>query len=251
MQNYAESLAVADNVPDTPALLIVGINPGRFTRPPEESEREAGGRELLLDSPFLRDYVNESTPFYRDRYTILPGVFNFLATWVEYHKKELLEGRLPTRRYVKHRYDQRQRRSEEKKREMVRRWNTNRAPLFRKYLQYNLDMLEQLLVCARQRGIDVVMMELPFNWDVAGTDLDWVTAAYQPQVTALGEAYGVTYVDFTRELPLRSEHYWDLMHLLRPGREIWEQRVAEEIAAFYGRNDGAETPGDVDLVSAP
>ena len=62
MQNYAESLAVADNVPDTPALLMVGVNPGRFTRSPDDNELEAGGRELLLDSPYLRDYVKRSPP---------------------------------------------------------------------------------------------------------------------------------------------------------------------------------------------
>jgi hypothetical protein len=251
MQNYGESLAITDNVPDTPTLLIVGVNPGRFTRPPEESERQAGGRELLLDSPFLRDYVNQATPFYRDHYTILPGVFGFLASYAEYHKNELLKGHVPTRTYRQHRYDDRPRRSEEKKREMVRRWNTRRAPLFRKYLDYNLAMLGQLLERARQRGVDVILMELPFNWDVIGTDLDWVVAAYQPKVQALADTYGVAYIDFTRELPLTTADYWDLMHLLKPGREIWEQRLAEEIAAFFARKGEDAAAGDVALVSAP
>ena len=40
-QNFAQSLAVVDSAPDTPAWLLVGINLGRFT-PTEETERRPG-----------------------------------------------------------------------------------------------------------------------------------------------------------------------------------------------------------------
>ena len=45
-QNFAESLAVVDNVPDTPAWLLVGVNLGRFTATRQENAQQAEGREL-------------------------------------------------------------------------------------------------------------------------------------------------------------------------------------------------------------
>jgi hypothetical protein len=49
-QNFAQSLAVADSAPDTPAWLLVGVNLGRFTATEEQNAAQAEGREFLLDS---------------------------------------------------------------------------------------------------------------------------------------------------------------------------------------------------------
>ena len=54
-QNFAESLAVVDSVPDTPAWLLVGVNLGRFTSTREVNAEQAEGREFLLRSTAIRD----------------------------------------------------------------------------------------------------------------------------------------------------------------------------------------------------
>ena len=51
----------------------------------------------------------------------------------------------------------------------------------------------------------------------------------------------MSYVDFSQELGLGNEDFHDLSHLVESGREVWEQRLAEELVAFYERqsDDGA------------
>ena len=234
-QNFAQSLAVLDNVPDTPALLLVGVGPGRFTPTPDVNAMQAVGRELLLDSAFLRRYVRQNDSEYRYAFTILPGVFSYLTSYVEQHKAQLLHGRLADLEYSRHRYTLKRQRSVEQKEDMVQRWSTRRAPVFRENLEYNLAMLEQLLERARERDVDIVLLELPYNREIIGTEFDGVREAYQPEVSRLAAEYGVSYVDFVRELPLTNEDFYDLSHLVEPGREIWERRLAEELVSFYAQ----------------
>ena len=57
-QNFAESLAVVDSAPDTPAWLLVGVNLGRFTATQETNAVQAEGREFLLKSGAVQDFVS-------------------------------------------------------------------------------------------------------------------------------------------------------------------------------------------------
>ncbi len=241
-QNFAQSLAVADNVP-RPALLLVGINLGRFTPSRGANQQQAVGRELLLESDYLREHVRGIAPQYRDDFTILPGILSFLTSYADEQVRAMLAGRLPGRTYGQHRYNQRYLHPVAQKEAMVRKWNKRRAPVFRKNLEFNLDMLEQLLVRARQRGVDVVLLELPRNEAIIDGRFDWAQAMYAPRVQELAERYGVTYLDFSQELGLGNEHFHDLSHLIEPGRDLWEQRLAEELAAIYARQDDAGAGG--------
>ena len=42
-QDFAGTLAIVDNVPDTPTWVIVGVGPGRFTASPARSVQEVFG----------------------------------------------------------------------------------------------------------------------------------------------------------------------------------------------------------------
>jgi len=235
-QNFAQSLAVIDNIPDTPATAVVGINPGRFTPSRGDNQKQAEGRELLLKSTFLRKYVNRESGKYRYTYTILPGIFSYFTSYVQQHEDELLSGRIPTRTYGQHRYNLKGNHTVAQKEQMVQRWLKRRAPVFRKNLEYNMAMLEQLLRRARQRGIDVVLLELPWNREIIGHSFDEARAQYQPRVRELAREYGVPYVDFNDELPLSNAYFHDLSHLVEPGRVIWEARLAKELARLLGPN---------------
>lgn len=244
-QNFAQSLAVADNVP-LPALLVVGVNLGRFTPSKGANQQQAVGRELLLDSDYLRDRVKEIAPQYRDDFTILPGIFSYLTSYADQHVRGLFNGKLPGRSYGQHRYNQRYLHPIAEKEAMVRKWNRRRAPIFEKNLEFNLRMLEELLARSRERGVDVLLVELPRNEEIIRGRFDWALAMYQPRVRELAGRYDVPYIDFSQDVGLGNDDFHDLSHLVEPGREVWEQRLAEEIAAFYARRGdddaGAETP---------
>jgi hypothetical protein len=250
-QNFAQSLAVVENVPDTPATVIVGINPGRFTPSRGDNQKQAEGREFLLKSTFLREYVNGESGKYRYTYTILPGIFAYLTSYAQQHQDELLSLDLPTRTYGQHRYNLKGIHTLAQKERMVERWNRKRAPVFRRNIDYNTAMLEQLLERARQRGIDVILLELPWNREIIGDDFDHARSMYQPRVRELAEAYDVPYVDFNAELPLRNGYFQDLSHLVEPGRVIWEKRLAEELSRLLGSDGELRSPAPEGTLPAP
>jgi hypothetical protein len=240
-QNFAQSLAVIDNVPDTPATAIVGVNLNRFYASRADNEKQVIGRELLLDSPGLRDYVSGDSGDYRFGYTILPGIFSWATSYVTKHKDELLSGDLPDLTYKQHRYTRRRNHSVAEKEEMVQAWLTERAPVYHRWLAYNTDMLEALLRRARERGVDVVLMELPLNLEIVGDSWDADLRAYRQRVRRLAREYGVPYVDFNPELRIPNEYFHDIDHLVEPGRVIWEDRLAEELVPLLaGQGTAAE-----------
>jgi hypothetical protein len=240
-QNFAQTLAIVDNVPDTPATVVVGINPGRFTPSRGDNQKQAEGRELLLKSTVLREYVNDESGKYRYTYTILPGILSFATSYVQVHQDELLSLDLPTRTYGQHRYNFKSIHTVKQKRRMVEVWNTRRRPIFSKNLDYNIAMLDELLRRAAERGIDVVLLELPWNREIIGDAFDDSRAMYQPRVRELATRYDVPYIDYSAELPLTNADFHDLSHLVEPGRVIWERRLAEELVRLLGP-DGEMDP---------
>ena len=246
-QNFAQSLAVIDNVPDSPATAIVGINLNRFYASRADNEKQAEGRELLLESSALREYVTDESGNHRFTFTILPGIFSWATTYAQQHKDELLSGELPYVTYKQHRYTKRRNHSVAEKEEMVREWLTGRASVYHRWLDYNTDMLEQLLRRARERGVDVVLMELPLNLEIVGDAWDEDLRAYRLRVRRLAREYGVPYVDFNEELRIPNEDFHDIDHLVEPGRVIWEDRLAEELARLLPKR---ETAGSGDAAGA-
>ena len=51
------------------------------------------------------------------------------------------------------------------------------------------------------------------------------------------------YVDISQEIGLGNEDSHDRSHLVEPGRELWEQRLAEELAGFDERQGDAGAGG--------
>ena len=59
-QNYGQDVAIVDNAPKIPSILLIGVNVGRYTPSPGASMMQTAGRELLLSSPSLRTYVTST-----------------------------------------------------------------------------------------------------------------------------------------------------------------------------------------------
>ena len=108
MQRYAQSWAIVDNLPDTPTTVLVGVNLGRFTTSPESNYNQVIGRELLLKSDSLRRWVTDHSGEHKYSYTILPGIFSALTSYLQQRENDLLyKGRLHPKPYKPHPFDKR------------------------------------------------------------------------------------------------------------------------------------------------
>jgi hypothetical protein len=234
-QNFAESLAIADNVPTAkPAWVLVGINEGRFTEDPPTNEKQVVGRDLLLKSRFLQEYVSRRYGAYRYSLTILPGVFSYLTSYASQDGWAALAGNAPQRRYLQHNYTMRKVYSARKKELLVRTWLRTRYPVFKRNLRFNLAMLEQILVRCRQRGVHAVLLELPQNAQIESGRMNGAMRLYQAPVQALATKYGVPYLDFNSAARIPSADFRDLSHLVEPGRVIWQRKLAQALAPLLG-----------------
>jgi hypothetical protein len=234
MQRYAQSWAIVDNLPDTPTTVLVGVNLGRFTTSPKSNYNQVIGRELLLKSDSLRRWVNEYSGEHRYSYTILPGIFSALASYLEQRENDLLyKGRLHPKPYRPHPFDGRKTLSDEAKQELVEKWLEKYYPAFRKVHEFDARMLEGLIAEGERRGLDMVIVELPWNREVVGDAFDEAMAAYQAPTRAIAEKYDVPYLDFNDEVDIPSRDFLDLSHLRPAGRAVWQAELAEQLAALY------------------
>jgi hypothetical protein len=242
-QTTAEGMAVVDTVPDSPAWVLVGVNLGRFTADRRTNAQQVRGREFLLKSRALRRFVSAEWGLERTSFTILPGVFAYLTDWVKRDGARLFSGRPVRHEYQLHRYTESRIRSDAQKDAMVDRWLEDRRPVFERNLGDNLALLERLLELGRERGVRIVLVELPLNQEVVGGRFDEVRAAYQAPVRRLARSCGAEYLDFNEELAIPSTAFRDLSHLVEPGREAWQRRLAEELARLMTTDeDGGDVP---------
>jgi hypothetical protein len=235
MQRYAQSWAIIDNLPDTPTTVLVGVNLGRFTTSPRSNFNQVIGRELLLKSDSLRHWVTARSGEHRYSYTILPGIFSALASYLQQKENAWLKGK-EAKPYKVHAFDSRSTLPDAEKRKLVQKWLSKYYPAFKKVHAFDAAMLEGLVAEGRRRGLDIVIVELPWNREVVGDAFDDAMAAYQAPTRAIAEEYDVPYLDFNDEVDIPSRDFLDLSHLRPAGRAIWQTELARQLAGLY--NDG-------------
>lgn len=233
MQRYAQSWAIVDNLPDTPTTVLVGVNLGRFTTSPESNFNQVIGRELLLKSDSLRDWVIARSGEHKYSYTILPGIFSALTSYLQQRENALLKGKLHKKPYRVHAFDSRQALPDSEKRALVQKWLGKYYPAFKKVHRFDAAMLDGLIAEGKKRGLDMVIVELPWNREVIGDAFDPAIAAYQAPTRAIAEKHDVPYLDFNKRLAIPSEDFLDLSHLRPEGRAIWQAELARRLAALY------------------
>lgn len=232
MQRYAQSWAIVDNLPDTPTTVLVGVNLGRFTTSPKSNYNQVIGRELLLKSDSLRRWVSERSGEHRYSYTILPGIFSALASYVQQKENAWLNGK-QAKPYRVHAFDRRKTLPDAEKKQLVQKWLDRYYPAFKKVHRFDAAMLEGLVAEARRRGLDVVIVELPWNREAIGGAFDDAIAAYQAPTRGIAEKYDVPYLDFNAEVDIPSEDFLDLSHLRPAGRAVWQAELARRLAGLY------------------
>jgi hypothetical protein len=84
-----------------------------------------------------------------------------------------------------------------------------------------------------------VLLELPRNSSVIGTSLSAPTARYRDTCRRLAAKYDVKWIPRLATLPNRD--FYDLWHLVEPGREVWQGELSAKTAALlklYGFDGG-------------
>lgn len=245
-QHFGESMAIVENAPLTPGLMVIGVNQTRFSYDPASIRLQLQGRELLLRSPALRQFTMSQGSGGRFQLTILPGIANYVSGWVQKHEKTLAKGRLTVTPYLKNRYTETQVWSAKRKRSRVDLWLGNRgAPGgdFDKYFEYDAALLEAMVKLATERGFVPVLMEVPQNEEIIRGDFDQYKQVYQPFCEQLAQKYGGYYIDVGEDTGLVNADFRDLTHLVEPGRAKWTSALAAALAPIVPRtNDGEVAP---------
>ena len=200
----------------------------RFVHGPRATERQVGGRPLLLESPALRAFLEEQTGSSGSRLSIAPGIADFAVTWAHWRLHRLRLGKPVRIRFRQHLYTRSMAFSDDRKRDQVTRWLEHRGrpgAQFDRVVAYNAAALESAVALARERGFDVVLVENPLNLEIVGTSFDHMQKRYRPLCRDVAARHDAAYVDFVAAAGLRSCDFRDLTHMLYPGEVKYEARA--------------------------
>jgi len=121
-----------------------------------------------------------------------------------------------------HSYSYRKILSKSKKRALVKAWLADRYPVFKRNFRTSAAELERLIKTCQRRGYYPVLFELPRNTAVIGRSLNAPTTKYRDKCRALARKYDITWVSFVAAARLPNSGFYDLWHLVEPGRKVWQ-----------------------------
>ena len=194
-QTFEQEVALVEALPETPMIVFIGINAGRF----------AASFTTTTDTT-----PPETKP-----------------TWVRHHYRASLIW------------------SPERKQERVRFWLDHRLKVFNERFTDHAAQLDRLIDTCVRRGYTPVVLALPRNLVAAGHALDGPVGVYLAEGQRLAKKHEVAFVDFVPELRLTDDDFFDLDHLVPPGREAYQARLAGETVRLLATlRPTAEAGGD-------
>jgi hypothetical protein len=245
-QTFGQSLAMVDNLPAGRGVVAIGINNNRFHFSPADVALQARGLPLLLASPTLRRFLASNPPSGLPMARlpgILPGIMDFLIGAVGARFSEWATGHQLGLTYLPHWVTVNKTWSTARRRAGLRQWIALHRPAFLHNYAYNARLLDVLVKRAKQRGYMVVLTEETENSAIVGHSFDQFKRVYQPIVRRIAAKYGVPYIDLQARLHLPDADYWDYMHMVEPGRVIWEKQLAAALAPATRQAAAASTAG--------
>ena len=138
-----------------------------------------------------------------------------------------------------HPYSLSNRLSTAKKKALVGEWLGERYPVYKRNFTTSAGVLAKLIQTCKDRGYTPVLLELPRNTDVIGGALDAPTTKYRDKCRRLAAQYKIKWVSLLAKLP--NADFYDLWHLVEPGRAIWQDRLSSKTASLlklYGYDGG-------------
>jgi hypothetical protein len=149
----------------------------------------------------------------------------------------------PLPAYEQHSYSQSKILSVAKKQALLHGWLADRYPAFSRNYASSLKTLERLIVACKDRGMHPVLLELPRDTAIIGHALDAPVARYTSGCRALAKKQGVPWVgDFVSKSRLPDSAFYDLWHLVEPGRTAWQRLLSAktvDLLKKYGMGEAA------------
>ena len=198
-QSYARDTRLVAAMPPGPALVLIGVTVGRYTGSPAD---DTAGLATYDPKAALAAAAGGEI---QHRYTVskTPGATRQQTMLPTSKKLSLLNG-----------------------------WMTKCYPLFRANYAYNARMLETLVEACRRRGFHPVLLVLPINLPLIGHAFAAPMARYRADGRALAARNGIPFVDFVAQVGLTNYDFFDLFHLVEPGRIKWQARLSREVVAL-------------------
>ncbi len=200
-QTYAQGITVVNDLPAVPSIVLIGVNLGRYTATPVNVATK-GGEQPIAD-PGGRPDAGRSAGRYYDQH--------------EYSVAEIL--------------------TDAQKRASVRWWLADRYPFFKENFAGNTAELEQLIEACQARGLHPVLLELPLNLPIVRHAFDKPRKRYRNSCRALAKKYGIPKIDFLRKAGLVSGDFYDLFHIVEPGRVKWQLQLSKTVVSLLERYD--------------
>jgi hypothetical protein len=135
--------------------------------------------------------------------------------------------------------------STSKKKAMVQQWLGKRYPVYKANFSRNAALLEDLIQLCKTRGYKPVLFELPRDTQIIGSSLNAPTTKFRDKGVALARKYaadGCKWVSFVSSARLPNGDFYDIWHLVEPGRKIWQAKLSAKTTALlkqYGFNGGS------------
>jgi lysophospholipase L1-like esterase len=117
-----------------------------------------------------------------------------------------------------------------KKKAAVREWLVKRYPVYKANFAGNAGILAAIIEYCKKNGYTPVLLELPRDSAVIGTALNSPTAKFRNKCKALAAKYSIRWVPLMATLPNRD--FYDLWHLVEPGRTVWQAKLSAKTAAL-------------------
>lgn len=228
-QTVAQKIAIVDNLPNVQTTVLIGANLTTFSLSTEVNFQQTLGRELLLNSPALCNLAQANYGGKYPPFGILPGILRFFLSYTRQHFSNLLFRGKTFSDYNMHVYDTEKARTTAEKHKMVKDLKGSSSS---ENFAFNKEMLQQLLDLCKRRGFDAVIVELPINSALVRDALETQTRGYRLMLNELATSNGVPYMNFNSELPLTDHDFYDIFHLGRTGRALWENKLGESLAGI-------------------
>jgi len=244
---------LATHPPTTPVVLLLAGSAGRECT---FSDRSWAGQIVRRGGPrvVVRNLSSKNQTFTQDLALVrqLPrdaptlvfiginvGRFNMPPT-ITFPTWAMPHGRVSQHRYSKHRIL-----SPERKERIAAEWMERRYPVFSQRFAYNLAALDQVVFACFARGLHPVLLDLPRNTPVIGDRLDVPIGIYSRACQALAQGYGIPFISFVARAGFVNEDFFDIAHLVEPGRAKWQLLLSDTTVALmtrYGMTIGEGEP---------